>query len=40
MFAYLIGLVKTDFDGLLPDWPGSSQITKFVYLLGQVLDRL
>jgi hypothetical protein len=29
VFAYLIGLVKTDFDRWLPDWPGSSQVTNY-----------
>ncbi len=40
MDGYLIGQVELDYDGWLPDWPGSSQITKFVYLIGQVLERL
>ncbi len=40
VFAYLIGQVKTDFYGWLPDWPGSSQIMIFVYLIGQVQDTV
>jgi hypothetical protein len=40
VFAYLIDQAKTDYDGWLHDWPGSSQITMFFYLIGQVSDRV
>jgi hypothetical protein len=35
MDGFLKGQVKTDFDGWLHDWPGSSQINMFGYLIGQ-----
>jgi hypothetical protein len=38
VFVYLIGQAMTDYDGWLPDWPGSSHIMIFVYLICQAKD--